>query len=155
MIDNINKLIEISNEKEDLLSKYYDLTNTQNNLIQSEELEEFDKVLENKTKLIKKTDNLDLEFIKLYDEFKAKENIDSIEEIEIDKYNNLKELKDIISKISKLLKDIEKVEKANMTLMERSFSKVKLGLRNIKHTKAAHRGYSHNPVGSIMIDEKK
>lgn len=155
MVVNINRLIELSKTKEELLSKYHNLTKTQNDLIQSEELEDFDKVLESKTAIMEKIDKLDAEFVKLYDKLKNDEDIESIEEIETSKYPELKELKEVISKISTILKDIDLIDKANMTLMERNLSKVKLGLKNVKNSKAAHRGYSHNPVSSIMIDEKK
>lgn len=155
MIANVDRLIKVSETKEELLSKFFELTKTQNDLIKSEDFDQFDDILEEKERLIGEIDGLDVEFIELYEGFKKEANVESIEDIDASEYPNLKDLKKTISNLSNLLREVDLLDKSNMALMKKSFSEVKLDLKNAKTNKLAHRGYNQNPVGSIMIDEKK
>ena len=153
--DNVKKMIELSGEKKSFLNEILEITKLQQGLIQDEQMEELNQSLLAKESLIGKIDIIDREFLKLYDQVKAQEHIDSLDKIDMQKYSNIKSLKEIVSEINTILNNISIIDKNNTIKMKSNVDKIKSDLKQVKEAKRAYKGYNYENVGSILIDEKK
>lgn len=155
MKNDINKIILLSMEKKSSLDKMLNLTENQQKAIEEEDLDLIGTILEDKEKLIIKIDKIDIQFIELYNSIKEKEGISSFDEIDVKKYDNIKNLKNIVSEINNILRKISNIDKENTKKMKLSITNIKLDIKNVKKGKEAYKGYNHESVESILIDEKK
>lgn len=153
--NNIDKMIEFSSQKKNLLMEIFELTKAQANFIEEDNMEEIDIILEKKEELMNKIDIFDKEFLENYLIVKKQEGIDSIDMIDIRKYDNLKSLKNIVNEINTILNEIEKIDQKNILNMQSNISKIKSNLRQVKEVKRAYKGYNYEPNESILIDKKK
>lgn len=138
-----------------MLNEILSLTKMQSNYIEADDMDKINSVLMKKEEVIGKIDNLDKEFLQLYQIVKEEEDIDSIHMIDIRKYDNLKSLKNAVNEINIILDQITKVDKENTEKMRTSIDKIKSELKLVKKGQKAHKGYNYNIGESILIDEKK
>ena len=153
--ENIGKMIELSMKKKEYLLDILDLTKKQENIIEEDKLDELDNILQEKEKLMGKIDDLDGEFLTVYNHIKEEEKIDSFEKLPIERYENVKELKAIVNEINNILNTLTILDKNNINKMKANLEKTQSELKNVKVGKRAYKGYSYGDVGSIFIDEKK
>lgn len=154
-IENINKMIELSIEKKKKLNEILNLTKEQTRLIVDDNLDEMEKLLQNKQKHMEDIDRLDIEFLKLYGELKKSEGIESISNIDLKKYSNLKDLKNQVKSINSVLDKISELDKKNTEKMKKNLKDVQKNIKNVRDGKKAYKGYNADQNPSIMIDEKK
>lgn len=143
-MDKKNKLVEI-----------LDFTNVQEKAIKEDNTEELSKILVQKDRLMKSVDDLDKEFVSLYERVKAEENVDNFRDIDVTKYESLKGLKDVVEEINRILDKLTQLDKRNMENMKDSLNKTKSDLKQVKEVQRAYKGYSYEESGSILIDKKK
>lgn len=153
--ENINKMIDLSMKKKDLLLEILKLSKEQERIIEEDKMEELDSILQEKEKLMGKIDSLDMDFLTVYNRIKEEEKIDSFENLPIDRYGNLKDLKALVNEINNILNNLTILDKNNIGKMKANLEKTKSDLKNVKVGKRAYKGYSYGDVGSIFIDEKK
>jgi len=153
--NNINKMIKLSMDKKNKLMEILDFTNVQEKAIKEDNTEELSKILVQKDRLMKSVDDLDKEFVSLYERVKAEENVDNFRDIDVTKYESLKGLKDVVEEINRILDKLTQLDKRNMENMKDSLNKTKSDLKQVKEVQRAYKGYSYEESGSILIDKKK
>lgn len=153
--DNVKKMIELSLEKKGLLNKILELTKTQTNAIENENMDDLSVILVEKERLMEEIDVLDRDFLSLYNAIKLDEGIDSLEKIDIEKYANVKSLKEIVTEINSILNNISTIDRNNTIKMKLNVDKIKSDLKQVKEAKRAYKGYNYEAVESMLIDEKK
>lgn len=154
-INIIDKMIELSEGKKRYLTEILRLTKKQKGFIENEDMDELNKIMSEKEKLMESIDLLDVDFLSLYKEIGQEENIDTIDKINSIKYNNLGELQGIIGNINIILSNISVIDNQNTEIMKNNLENIKSGLRHVKEVKKAYKGYNYEMAGSILIDEKK
>lgn len=155
MENYVDKLIALSKDKKELLNSILDFTKKQKLVIEKEDLDSIASILEDKEKIIKKIDLIDLEFLKYYDLLKKSEGIDSFDGINIKKYDNVRTLKGLVKDINSILNEISILDKNNTKLMKASIENIKSDIKSVKKGKQAYNGYNYEIGGSMLIDEKK
>lgn len=155
IINMINNMIQLSNEKKVLIEDILNLTKDQKSFIINENMDGLTKVLSDKDEIMKNIDLLDMDFISLYNNIKSMENISSMEEIDVDKYSNIKLLKSNINEISLILNNIRLLDNDNTRMMKTNLENIKSGLKHVKEVKKAYKGYNYEAPTSMLIDEKK
>lgn len=155
IINMINNMIQLSNEKKVLIEDILNLTKNQKSFIINENMDGLTKVLSEKDEIMKNIDLLDMDFISLYNNIKSMENISSMEEIDVDKYSNIKLLKSNINEISLILNNIRLLDNDNTRMMKTNLENIKSGLKHVKEVKKAYKGYNYEAPTSMLIDEKK
>ncbi len=153
--DNVKKMIELSLGKKDILLQILELTKTQGNVIENDNMDDLSIILVKKEKLMEEIDVLDREFLSLYNGIKSEEGIDNLEKINIDKYTNIKSLKEIVVEINTILNDISAIDRNNTIKMKSNVDKIKSDLKQVKEAKRAYKGYNYEAAESMLIDEKK
>lgn len=142
-------------DKKNKLMEILDFTNVQEKAIKEDNTEELSKILVQKDRLMKSVDDLDKEFVSLYERVKAEENVDNFRDIDVTKYESLKGLKDVVEEINRILDKLTQLDKRNMENMKDSLNKTKSDLKQVKEVQRAYKGYSYEESGSILIDKKK
>lgn len=153
--NNIDRLIDLAKEKYELINKMQGLTEKQKVEIEKENMEELNRILDDKDKLIRKINRVDVDFLNIFSQIKKSEGIKDIDELDKEKYSNLKELKEIVTRISSTLMAIFLLDKKNQEKMKESIETTKQELKRIRHGQRAYKGYNKPIGGSILIDEKK
>lgn len=154
-LDNIDKLISLSKEKKQLIDEMYNLTKTQKREIEKEDMDNLNNILDEKDKLIQKTNKIDVEFLTIFSQIKKDENIKNIDELDVELYPNLKALKEVVTEISSTLVAISLLDEENSKNIIEQIEETKMELKRVKEGQRAYKKY-HKPIeGSILIDEKK
>lgn len=151
----IGNLIDINKEKFKHLNYILELTKTQKNIVNSEDMAKNDEILDKKDEIIKKIDRIDLDFLVKFSEIKKKHNIDNINDLNPKDYPELKELKEITKEISSTLMAISFLDEENNKNLKKGLEKIKLDLKTLKKGRKAYKGYNNTVEASIFIDEKK
>lgn len=153
--DKIDELISLSREKNQLINEMYNFTKVQKEEIKKEDMDNLNKILDNKDNLIKEINKLDRTFLTIFSQIKKDENIENIDELDVQLYPNLKELKDIVTEISSTLVAISLLDEENNNNIKKKIEETKMELRKVKDGQRAYKGYNVPMTGSILIDEKK
>lgn len=153
--DKIDELISLSREKNQLINEMYNFTKGQKEEIKKEDMDNLNKILDNKDNLIKEINKLDRTFLTIFSQIKKDENIENIDELDVQLYPNLKELKDIVTEISSTLVAISLLDEENNNNIKKKIEETKMELRKVKDGQRAYKGYNVPMTGSILIDEKK
>lgn len=151
----ISKLISITKEKDQLLNDMCNITKKQMKAIEKEDMENLNKIMDEKDSLMKKIDKLDLSFITVFSEIKKKHSIENLDELSLKDYPNLKELKDMVKEVSSTLLTLSLMDDNNTQAMKERLEQAKRDLRKVKEGKKAYKGYNASMTGSMLIDEKK
>ncbi len=151
----IDKLITIVKEKNQLLSRMYSITKIQVAEIEKENIESLNEIMDEKDKIIKKVDQLDISFLTIFSKIKKDNNVEDIYELSTEEYPNLKELKDAVKEVSSQLVAISLLDEKNHQNIKKALEQTKLELRRLKKGKKAYKGYNAPITNNILIDEKK
>lgn len=151
----ISELISITKEKDQLLNDMCNITKKQMKAIEKEDMENLNKIMDEKDSLMKKIDKLDLSFITVFSEIKKKHSIENLDELSLKDYPNLKELKDMVKEVSSTLLTLSLMDDNNTQAMKERLEQAKRDLRKVKEGKKAYKGYNASMTGSMLIDEKK
>ena len=152
---SIDKLISLSKEKNQLINEIYGFTKAQKQEIEKEDINNLNKILDEKDKLIKKINKIDIEFLNIFSQIKKEEGVENIYDLDVNKYPNLKDLKNIVTEISSTLMAISLLDEENNKNMKKRLEQVKLELKRVKEGQRAYKGYNVPMTESILIDEKK
>lgn len=156
--DNIKNMIKVSEDKKALMDEFHRLTREQNKLIKEnqDDISPLDKLIEEKSKIIKKVDNLDKKFLLDYESIKEKLDVETLTDVDGSEYPEIKDLKLLIEDINLGFKEISKLDKENNHLIKKNMDGIKSELRSVKGVKRAQKGYGNQAENqSIMIDERK
>ncbi len=152
---NIDKLISLSKEKNQLINEMYGFTKAQKQEIEKEDINKLNTLLDEKDILIKKINQIDIEFLNIFSQIKKEEKVENIYDLDVKKYPNLKDLKDIVTEISSTLMAISLLDEENNKNMKKRIEQTKLELKRVKEGQRAYKKYNVPMTDSILIDEKK
>ena len=152
---NIDKLISLSKEKNQLINEMYGFTKAQKQEIEKEDINKLNTLLDEKDILIKKINQIDIEFLNIFSQIKKEEKVENIYDLDVKKYPNLKDLKKIVTEISSTLMAISLLDEENNKNMKKRIEKIKLQLKRVKEGQRAYKKYNVPMTESILIDEKK
>lgn len=153
--ERIDRLIDLSRQKNQLLNKMLEVTEKQAREIGKEDFNDLDLSIRSKDDIIKRIDKLDKSFLEIFSQIKKDHNIEDINMLDIDEYPNLKELKKEVKKLSSTLLTLSLLDKENNESIRRKLEKAQYNLKNIKKGRKAYKGYNYKAVESMLIDEKK
>lgn len=151
----IDELISITKEKNLLLNKMHNITKEQKEEIEREDMENLNRIMDQKDSLMKKIDELDLSFITIFSQIKKEHSIESIDELSLEKYPNLAELKEGVKEVSSTLMTLSLMDERNTQAIKERLEQTKTELKKLKEGKKAYKGYNPPMNGSMLIDEKK
>lgn len=151
----IDELITITEKKRELLGQVYKFTKIQKKEIKEDQMEDLNMALDEKGKLIKDINELDVSFLTIFSQIKKEEDVENINELDFKKYPNLKNLQKIIKEVAMGLEDISQIDSENNKVIKSKLEETKMDIRKIQNGKRAYKGYNNEMVGSILLDEKK
>ncbi|MCT4592709.1 MAG: flagellar protein FlgN [Anaeromicrobium sp.] len=131
-MNKINELINICDNKLELLKKMLQMTKNQNHIVLTTDMGKLTNNIKEKQKIIDKINELDMEFLKVFNEVKTLLNVKSMEEISLTQYPQFVEVKTRIEKIMEYLEDIKKIDDENTLLVENEFNELKKKMKNVK-----------------------
>ncbi|WP_341537381.1 flagellar protein FlgN [Schnuerera ultunensis] len=131
------------------------MTKDQKEEIERENMENLNRIMDEKDSLMKKIDELDLSFITIFSQIKKEHSIEGIDELSLEEYPNLTKLKEVVKEVSSTLMTISLMDDKNTGAMKERLEQTKIELRKLKEGKKAYKGYNPSMNGSMLIDEKK
>jgi len=155
-MEEINKLVQLLDNKNMLLDDFYRLTLAQKKLIEDTDMEKLNRLVNNKEKIIQNIDKLDVEFVEKFNEVKDKYNITDLTELNVEKIYLLR-LQEVTKKCNDKMMEIAELDKKNSENMKSKFDDVKTKLREIKRGKTTTNKYYNKgqSTGGYFIDSKK
>lgn len=152
----IRQLNSISKRKLDLLQEIEACTFKQGECIKSGKLDEVEKIIEEKQKLMNKIDKLDSEFAVYAGELKKILNISSFESLPDFNMAGTKELKEVVEKIYAVLGRIKKMDGENTALVKKELSQTGDRITHTNTFKKVSKAYGPSkPVNPSYFFDKK
>ncbi|TCO67610.1 flagellar export chaperone FlgN [Caldanaerobacter subterraneus] len=152
----LKKLIEFTKEKIENLKQLYDLTEKIGVAIGSNDLEELKKLLVSKQQIIERINDIDKEFIPLYNAFKKENKIESIFEMEDNIIGDASKLKGLFIDAKALLDKIKEKDDSNIKEINKVFEKVSDKLEELSKNKEGYVEYlRYYTPESYFIDKKR
>jgi hypothetical protein len=150
----MEKLIEISKRKSDILNDIYSLTVEQSKVIIKEDIDGLNELIDKKQVFIDEAQELDAQFEKIVDDLKLVYSVERLDQINICK-SEVEKIQIVIKAIMEKVKLIRKLEMENSTLlremkdnMERKIIAIKSGKKVV-----ANYGYSNNMQQPVYFDK--
>ncbi|MBS4538134.1 flagellar export chaperone FlgN [Clostridium sp. D2Q-11] len=155
-MEEINKLVQLLDNKNILLDDFYRLTLAQKKLIEDTDMEKLNRLVNNKEKIIQNIDKLDAEFVEKFNEVKNKYGITDLTELNVERIYLLR-LQEVTKKCNDKMMEIAELDKKNSENMKSKFDNVKTKLREIKRGKTTTNKYYNKSAstGGYFIDSKK
>ena len=145
----IDIMIQSLAKKEKVLDRIMELDELQKEQLENPELEveEFDRVVEDKAALIEQLEQLDSGFDKLYD--RVKELLQNNKEAYKDQ---IKTMQDSIRRITDKSMEIQVQEARNKDLMTQKFARIKSKARTVRTNYKAANQYYKNMMQTGVVD---
>lgn len=157
--DLLKKSNELIEDKLNKISKIFEISQKQSKLLEDEKMDfvdELNSYLEDKSELIYSINEIDTEFVEIFEKLKkalSENNLDSIAE-----EKSFKKLQSNISEIFKKLKDIQKIDKINNENMDSKYSYIKDEITKI-NSMTSNNKYKDKKVSDLdkgfYVDQKK
>lgn len=157
--DLLKKSNELIEDKLNKISKIFEISQKQSKLLEDEKMDfvdELNSYLEDKSELIYSINEIDTEFVEIFEKLKKslpENNLDSIAE-----EKSFKKLQSNISEIFKKLKDIQKIDKINNENMDSKYSYIKDEITKI-NSMTSNNKYKDKKVSDLdkgfYVDQKK
>ena len=155
----LNDLIKISKEKKDNLSEMLLLTKEQEDAIERQDMEQLNRLIDEKQKRIELINSLDDQFEDYFTKIKSEFNINSIDELTDIPKVGMKGLKEEVAEIMSAISCIKVLERGNSLKLNEKKKEVSKKLQELNRNKlSASKYYSSRPVISpnpAFIDKKK
>lgn len=152
----LKKLIDLTKKKIENLKQLYDLTEKIGVAITSNDLEELKKLLVSKQQIIEKINEIDKDFIPLYNAFKKENKIESIFEMEDNVIGDASKLKGLFIDAKALLDKIKEKDDSNIKEINKVFEKVSNKLEEFSKNKEGYVEYlRYYTPESYFIDKKR
>ncbi|AFK87653.1 MULTISPECIES: flagellar export chaperone FlgN [Thermoanaerobacterium] len=155
MVSDVKKLIELAEKKLNYLNEMLQLNNQLNIAINSQKLDDIKTILEKKQNIIASIDEIDSEFLPMYNLYKKVNRIDSI----FNTPNNSAEksvLKGILIDIKGTLEKIKEVEDKNLEDINCAFKNLEEKIDDLSKGKKGYIEYlKYYTPGSYFVDKKR
>lgn len=154
----IQKLIEISDKKLNIIKEILELTKIQSEIIDENSADKINRLIDLKQQQIDLIGELDQAFEVYYGRLKSVLGVQSIDEIDMAQFTEATQLKRIVTEISNTISQIQKLEIENKNKVQDVLDKLASEIRKVKSHKMVNNGY--NIAGkldtpSYFIDKKK
>lgn len=153
--EKIDKLVDITKEKNKLLQDMLSLTKKQKEAIEKEAYKDLGGILNIKDMLIEQINQLDRDFLVIFSEIKEEHNVNSIDQMDINLYPNLKDLKEAVKEVTSTLSALSLLDEENNRAIRKQLEETKKELTKIKSGQKAYKGYNYKLSESMLIDKKK
>lgn len=153
----VSRLSEISRKKYGYLQDMLSLTQKQTETIVEDGIENLQKSIDEKQRIIDAIDKFDEEFNVYFQRLKSILNVTSLADVAASKFEEAAELKDITGKILAIIKEIGDLEKQNNTKAKKLYEGFGEEIRKINAGKRMSSSYAPKKVNSpsFFIDKKK
>ncbi|MEG6566782.1 flagellar export chaperone FlgN [Thermoanaerobacterium saccharolyticum] len=155
MVSDVKKLIELAEKKLNYLNEMLQLNNQLNIAINSQKLDDIKNILEKKQDIIASIDEIDSEFLPMYNLYKKVNRIDSI----FNTPNNSTDksvLKGILIDIKGTLEKIKEVEDKNLDDINCAFKNLEEKIDDLSKGKKGYIEYlKYYTPGSYFVDKKR
>lgn len=153
----MQRLLEVSQKKYNLLKDMLDITRLQEETINEDSLEELDKNIGQKQEKIDQINKIDEEFDVYFQRLKKELKVTNLDELKDCSIKGAKELKECIAKITGLIGQICELEKLNNNKAKDLLDSIGNKIKNINQGKKVSSAYTPGPVQipSYYIDKKK
>ena len=153
----IEKLLESTGRKHEILLEILRLTREQSAAINEDGIEKLEKLVLEKQGLIEQVDKLDEEFNACFQHLKREVKVESLDEMQVMKIEGLKELQEAVKQIIGLINEISEIEKQNADIARNLLHSFKNELMKINRSKLIKQAYGFNAAQSVsyFIDRKK
>lgn len=154
----IQKLIEISDKKLNIVNEILNLTKMQSAVINEDGADKLNKLISQKQQQIDLIAELDEAFEVYYSRMKSILGVQSLEEINMSQLNGAVKLKQIVKDISSTAEQIQQLEIDNKNKVQEVLDKLASEIRRVKQHKMVNNGYntaSKFQCPSYFIDKKK
>lgn len=138
----MEKLIEISKDKSDILDEIYFLTIEQSKVIEQEDIEKLNELIDKKQVMINKAQDLDSQFEKIVDELKLVYDVKKLAEIDICK-KEVSKIQIVVKAIMDKVKLIRQIEMGNSSLLREMKDNMERKITAIKNGKKAVSNYGY------------
>lgn len=156
---DLNGLIKISKAKKEYLNEMLLLTEEQGKIIELEDIDQLNRLIEEKQNRINEINSLDEQFQDSFSKIKTQLGVKDIGELLESRGEELRDLKEETAEILSIVKDIKILEKQNSLMLERQKKEVSKKLKEVKNNKAALNKYAKSkPIAApnpAFFDQKK
>lgn len=151
----VDNLVSLVKSKYEQLQDVYVLTEQQSNAIETLDMEELNRLIDEKQERINLIMTFDSQFEAIVDDIKTIYEIKSLDELELESDNIIK-LKDMISKVTGILRQILQIENSNKEKMNASKLELEMKMKNAQTGKIAMKQYSgiSNYSDAVFFDRK-
>lgn len=151
----VDNLVSLVKSKYEQLQDVYVLTEQQSNAIETLDMEELNRLIDEKQERINLIMTFDSQFEAIVDDIKTIYEIKSLDELEFESDNIIK-LKDMISKVTGILRQILQIENSNKEKMNASKLELEMKMKNAQTGKIAMKQYSgiSNYSDAVFFDRK-
>lgn len=149
----MEKLIEISKKKSDILNDIYSLTVEQSRVIANEDVEGLNELIDKKQVFIDEAQNLDAQFEKIVDDLKLVYGVSRLDEIDICK-TEVEKIQIVVKAIMEKVKLIRKLEMENSSLLRDMKDAMEKRISSIKNGKKAVSNYGYANVQRPVYFDK-
>jgi len=152
-----NKMTELVSAKKQLLTEMLKLTNAQTPVIKEGSLDELQKLIEEKQKLIDQIDKLDIGFSNYLEQLKAATGVSKLEEIDVSRYPGAIQLKQATAEVLEIVREISGIEKVNSEKSKELLKQLGSQIQRINQGRKINNAYSKpKPAGtpSFFMDKK-
>ncbi|QNU68684.1 flagellar export chaperone FlgN [Ruminiclostridium herbifermentans] len=154
----IQKLIDVSSKKLNIIKEILDLTRMQSAIINEDSAEKLNKLIDLKQQQIDLIGELDEAFEVYFGRLKSVLGVQSIDEIDMVQFNGAAELKQIITDITNATRQIQALEIENKNKVQAVLDNLASEIRKVKRHKMVNNGYNvaaKLDKPSYFIDKKK
>ncbi|MGI6123071.1 MAG: flagellar protein FlgN [Acetivibrionales bacterium] len=155
--DYIQRIIEISSNKLNLLEEILLFTRSQNEVIKGQRFDEMDQLLKERRKRMDAIDKLDQQFVVASAKLKELLSLSSFEELPQLNLPGTAELKKLVNGISEKLEKIKEIDDENTSLVKVEMKNTQGQIKNANTRKRVTGAYYPNPNSgqSYFFDKKK
>lgn len=155
----LSTLIEISRAKKECLREMLMITEEQGKIIELQDIEQLNKLIDEKQKRIDEINSMDDRFEDLFSTMKTQLGLKDVGELLTAGNEGLKELKGEISEIKTIVEDIKLRETQNFLMLNQKKKEVSKKLKDVKNNKAALNKYANSKPSTspkpAFFDKKK
>jgi flagellar biosynthesis/type III secretory pathway chaperone len=149
----MEKLIEISKKKSDILNDIYSLTVDQSRVIANEDIDGLNELIDKKQVCIDEAKELDAQFEKIVDDLKLVYGVNRLDEIEICK-TEVEKIQIVVKAIMDKVKLIRKLEMENSDLLREMKDSIERKITSIKVGKKAVSNYGYGSFQQPVYFDK-
>lgn len=161
--ETLKRMISHLVEKEEILRDLLRFTIQQKEMLNGEEndleVDAFNEVLAERSKLMDRADHLDEAFLKEFSALKTSLGVDSLDNLSSGVLDSslVKDLQHHVKKVQELAVGLNQVDTENRHAMKEQMESLKTEINRVKQGKKAIHGYANTkrPQPSIFMDEKE